>query len=200
MVHRFVDHPILARFSLSSLFLAIGFLPLSGCMMGMHNMGNDSMRQGHPADRAKTVIKEFHEKRLAVSVEIPDLHQGRESTFMIRIRETAGGEPIAGAKVIASVRPVGRHTEGRGVFVERQAIEDPEQGLYRWTQSFEETGSYEITFNVWPGGDQTGPPLTLSAVEEVKPPVAMRNRPSMTFLYVIGGGAMVVMMVLLMAL
>ncbi|MFY9268974.1 MAG: hypothetical protein WAO55_04405 [Candidatus Manganitrophaceae bacterium] len=200
MFHRFVDHPILARLRCSSLFIAIGFLPLSGCMMGMHNMGDDSMRQEHSMERVRTVEKTFAENGPTLSIEIPSLVKGRESTFMIRIRETAGGEPIAGAKVIASVRPVGRHAEGRGVFVERQAIEGPAQGLYRWTQSFEETGSYEITLNVWPGRDPTGPPLTLSVTEEVGLPLSSRDRPSMTFLYVIGGGAMVMMMVLLMAL
>ncbi|GEM_PF-5378049 len=189
----------MTRFRLFSLFIAIGFLPLNGCMVGMHGMGDDSMRQER-ADRAKTVIKEFHEKGLAVSVEIPGLLKGRELTFTIQVREFASEAPVAGAKVAVLFRQVGRPVGEEGVLVERQAREIHERGLYQLRQTFEEAGTYEITINVWSGEEQTGPPLTFSTVEEVAPPVAMRHRPSMTSLYVAGGAAMVVMMVLLMAL
>ena len=188
------------RFRLFSLFLAISFLPLNGCMVGMHGMGDDSMRQERPADRAKTVIKEFHEKGLTVSVEIPGLLKGRESTFTIQVRKIASETPVTGEKVAVFFRRVGRPVGEEGGLVERRAREIHERGLYQLRQTFEEAGSYEITFNVWPGGDEPGSPLTLSVVEEVAPPVAMRDRPSMTSLYVAGGAAMVVMMVLLMAL
>ncbi|TAK05767.1 MAG: hypothetical protein EPO39_10590 [Candidatus Manganitrophaceae bacterium] len=186
----------MTRLRLFSLFLAIGFLPLNGCMAGMHGMGDDS---NAPADRAKRVNKEFHEKGLVVSVKIPDLLKGWESTFTIKIREIASEAPVTGAKVAVFFRRVGRPVGEEGGLMERQAREIHERGLYQLRQTFEEAGSYEITFNVWPGGDQTGSPLTLSAVEEVAPPVAVRDRPSMTSFYV-AGGAMVVMMVLLMAL
>lgn len=187
----------MTRLRLFSLFLAIGFLPLNGCMAGMHGMGDDS---NAPADRAKTVTKEFHEKGLFVSIEIPDLLKGQESTFTIQIREIASEAPVTGAKVAVFFRRVGRPVGEEGGLMERQAREIHERGLYQLRQTFEEAGSYEITLNVWPGGDQTGPPLILSVVEEVAPPVAMRDRLSMTSLYVAGGAAMGVMMVLLMAL
>lgn len=190
----------MTRFRLFSLFIAIGFFPLNGCMVGMHGMGDDSMWQERPADRAKTVIKEFHEKGLAVSVEIPGLLKGRESTFTIQVRKIASGAPVLGAKVAVLFRRVGRSDEEGGALIERRAREIHERGLYQLKQTFEEAGSYEITFNVWPGGDETGPPLTFSVVEEVAPPVAMRDRSAMTSLYVAGDAAMVVMMVLLMAL
>lgn len=187
----------MTRLRLFSLFLAIGFLPLNGCMAGMHGMGDDS---NTPADRVKRVNKEFHEKGLTVSVEIPGLLKGRESTFTIQVREIASEAPVTGAKVVVLFRRVGRPVGEEGGLVERRAREIHERGLYQLKQIFEEAGSYEITFNVWPGGDETGPPLTLFVVEEVAPPVAMRDRPSMTSLYVAGGAAMAVMMVLLMAL
>lgn len=190
----------MTRFRLFSLFIAIGFFPLNGCMVGMHGMGDDSMRQERPADRAKTVGKEFREEGLAISVEIPDLVKGRESTFTIQIREIASEAPVTGAKVAVFFRRVGRPVEEEGALIERKAREIHERGLYQLKQTFEEAGSYEITFNVWPGGDQTEPPPTLSSVEEVAPPLPLRHRPSRTSLYVAGGAAMVVMMVLLMAL
>jgi hypothetical protein len=81
---------------------------------------------------------------------------------MVRIREIASEAPVTGAKVAVFFRRVGRPVEEEGGLMERQAREIHERGLYQLRQTFEEAGSYEITLNVWPGGDQTGPPLTLS--------------------------------------
>ncbi len=81
------------------LFLMFGIilLPLSGCMMWRHGMEHDASSQKQRL--AKTVVKEFAEKDVSLSLEAPPFSMEEEAILVLRVSRIQIGTPVSGAKV-----------------------------------------------------------------------------------------------------
>ena len=175
------------------LWISVGIIALllSGCMIGTHGPHWDTA--GHMPSSAETVVKEFDKEGASVALEVPSQRMHGISTLTVKVNETATGKPISGAKVIASIRRV----EALSASTERDASETSEKGMYKFDCVFETSGLYEFTIKVWVGEDRSGPPLILSATEEIySQGGAMMN--SSTAPWVIWGGIGMALIMILM--
>src|SRR5581483_11506805 len=166
----------------SRFWISVGIIALllSGCMIGTHGPHWDTA--GHMRSSAETFVREFEKEGASVALEVPSQRMHGISTLTVKVNETATGKPISGAKVIASIRRV----EALSASTERDASERSEKGMYKFDYVFETSGLYEFTVKVWIGEDRSGPPLILSATEEIYSQGAMMN--SSTAPWVISGG------------
>lgn len=184
-----------------SLMLGIIALPLSGCMMAMHGIEHDSFQQ--KPQPAKTVEKELTERDVILSLHIPLLSMGEESTFTLRVNRISTGTPVTGAKVAFLFEQIQAGKEHAGhylkTFTEHKADEIAEEGVYQLKYISEEHGLYRITARVWMGEEvETATPLTIALTQKVTVVQANhRAKNSITPMVVIGGIAMAVMMLIM---
>lgn len=177
----------------SWVWMSIGMmvLSLSGCMIGMH--GSDSDPARHMGPLTKTVVREFEKEGVSVTLEVPSQRMHGISTLTVKVDETATGKPISGAKVIASIGRV----EAPSAPTERDASERSEKGMYKFDYAFETSGLYEFTVKVWIGEDRSGPPLILSATEEIYSQGGAMMNSSTAPWVILGGIGMALMMILM---
>ena len=185
------------------LFLMFGIilLPLSGCMMWMHGMEHDASSQKQQP--AKTVVKEFAEKDVSLSLETPPFSMGEEATLVLRVSHIQNGTPISGAKVTFVVeyreQPGKEHAEHPvTAAAEREAEENAGKGIYQLRHKIEEHGLYRITARVWIGEKEgAAAPLTITLTQEVGQHEGHGAKKSITPWVVIGGIGMVAMMAIM---
>jgi hypothetical protein len=172
---------------------------LSGCMMAMHGMDHRPALQKKQPGR--TEVKEFAEKGVTLSFDVPPLSMGEEVTLALRVSRTQSGVPISGAKVsffVEQIKQSGGEHAGydTGTAVERRAEEITGKGVYQLKYRFEEYGRYRITARVWIGeGDGTEQPLTMTFTQDIIRHEDHGAKKSLTrWGSVIGGICMVIMM------
>lgn len=176
--------------------VGVGALPSGGCMMSMHGMQHGpSQHMG-----ATTIVTEVRNEQLAVTLTVPPLVPGQESVLLIVVRNAVTGEPTDDAHVEANVRRIvtqsadhaheGTPTAWQAVAVQREA-----PSAYRATHTFHDPGTHEITVTVHTAGEATGAQrLQVTATQEVRQ--ADHGAARSKALLILGGAAMVVMMVL----
>lgn len=153
-----------------SLFFILGtsILSLSGCMaMGMCGMEHGSAHQEQHASNA--VFEEAHLGDLTISLEVPPLPAGVESTLSVKVIHTSSGEPVSGAEVTIAISqltpPAGHHP---ATLFEGRAEEGTAKGIYSVKHAFSEQGLHEVVARVWVnGGDESAAPITVTANQEV---------------------------------
>lgn len=153
-----------------SLFCILGtsILSLSGCMaMGMHGMEHGSAHQEQHASKA--VFEEARLGDVTISLEVPPLPVGVESTLSVKVSHTASGEPMSGVKVTIAIShltpPAGHHP---ATLFEGRAEEGTTRGIYSVKHAFAEQGSHDIVARIWVnGGDASAAPVTVTATQEV---------------------------------
>lgn len=188
-------------YTLLFLMFGITLLPLSGCMMWMHGMEHDASSQKQQP--AKTVVKEFAEKDVSLSLEVPPFSMGEEATLVLRVSHIQKGTPISGAKVTFVVeyieQPGKEHAEHPAkAAAERETEEIPGKGIYQLRYKFGERGLYRITGRVWIGEKgMTTEPLTITLTQEVDQHEGHGTKKSITPWVVIGGIGMVAMMAIM---
>ena len=177
----------------SWVWMSVGMmaLSLSGCMIGMHGPDSDPAR--HMGPLTKTVVREFEKEGVSVALEVPSQRMHGISPLTVKVNETATGKPISGAKVNASIRRV----EAPSAPTERDASETSEKGMYKFDYVFETSGLYEFTVKVWIGEDRSGPPLILSATEEIYSQGGAMMNSSTAPWVILGGIGMALIMILM---
>jgi YtkA-like len=198
------------RITLLFIMLAIAILPLSGCMMWMH----DDMSREHGARgtaQGQTFVKETRHDNIKIGAEVPPLWAGKEASLTLRIEDALSGEPISGAAVDIVVRRAERAehagtqhgAESAEKTVHGKAAEGAERGVYVFNQKFAEPGWYEITFSLT-GLQEKGvaTPVSLTVKKEVipthEPEGKDHGKTGGKSLLLIGGVMMVVMMLAIM--
>lgn len=183
------------------IMLAIFILPLNGCMMWMHGMERDASSQKQQP--AKTVVKEFAEKDVSLSLDVPLLTLRDEAILVLRAGYVQSGAPISGAKVsfiVEQIERPGKEHAGHHIkaAAEREAKEIEGKGVYQLKHKFEEHGLYRITARVWIGEKEgAAAPLTITITQEADRQEGHSGKKSITPWVVIGGIGMAVMMVLM---
>lgn len=190
-----------------SLFFILGtsILSLSGCMaMGMHGMhGMHGMEHGaaHQEQHAsKAVVEVAHLGDVTLSLEVPPLSAGIESTLSVKVSHTTSGEPISGAKVTVAISqampPAGHHP---ATLFEGRAEEGTARGVYSVKHAFAEQGPHDIVARVWVnGGDESGAPVTVAATQEVYQHTDSNGRMDAMPMGVLYGAGMALLMALMM--
>ncbi|MGB3940871.1 MAG: FixH family protein [Candidatus Manganitrophaceae bacterium] len=173
----------------SRIWLGIGIVKLSlnGCMIGMHGPDSDPTR--HMGRLTKTFVKEG----VSVALEIPGRRMNAISVLTVKINETATGKPISGAKVLGSIERVDGVSSAP---TEPEASETSEKGIYKLDYAFETSGLYEFTIKAWVGEDRSGPPMTLSATEEIYSQGGAMMNSSTAPWVILGGIGMALTMIL----
>ncbi len=182
------------------LIVGILTLPLSGCMMAMHgDHGSSHQMQG----QARTVEKEIPEKDARLSLDVPPISAGDESTLILTASRIQDGAPITGAKVSFLVermqQPGAEHAEHHiATGAERDAEEIAGKGVYQLRYRFEEHGLYRITGRVWISGmDGSVTPMTIAVTQEAGQREGHETGKSTTSMVVIGGIGMAIMMLIM---
>jgi hypothetical protein len=172
---------------------------LNGCMMGMHGDMSGG-HGGHQAELGTALVKEVVQDSVKMTAEIPPLWTGREAAFTVKVEDLSSGRPVSGASVDVTVQS--KDHAGMLKSVEGSAREGAEKGVYVFRQTFVERGWYEIVFTVkntpGPGG---GPAPLIVRKEVLQAPdsdATGHDGRQSTALYIIGGAAMVVMMLVMM--
>ena len=184
-----------------SLFFILGtsILSLSGCMaMGMHGMEHGSAHQEQHA--GKSVFEEARLGDLTLSLEVPPLSAGIESTLSVKVSRISNGEPVSGAKVTVAISqftpPAGHHST---TLFEGRAEEGTTRGIYSVKHAFAEQGSHDIVARVWVnGGDATVAPVTVAATQEVSQHTDSKGRMDAMPMGVLYGAGMALLMALMM--
>ena len=175
-------------------------LMLNGCMMWMPGMGHDTdMGKQQPA---KAVVKEFAEKDVTLSLDVPPLAVGREAALVAKVSRVRREAPIPGAQVTFVIEREAQPGEGRAgrlftIVAEREAGEIAGKGAHQLRYTFEEPGLYRITARVWTGEKAQAEPLAISIIQDVHRQEGHKAEGSTTPLVIIGGVVMAVMMVLM---
>lgn len=184
-----------------SLFFILGtsILSLSGCMaMGMHGMEHGSAHQGQHASKA--VFEEARLGDLAISLEVPPLPAGIESTLSVKVIHTSSGEPVSGAKVtvaISQLTPLAGHHPA--TLFEGRAEEGTTRGVYSMKHVFAEQGPHDIVARIWVNGeDASGAPVRVAATQEVQRHDNATGRMDALPMGVLYGVGMVLMMTFVM--
>jgi len=172
---------------------------LNGCMMGMHGDMSGG-HGGHQAEAGTALVKEIQQGDRKMTAEIPPLWIGREAALTVKVEDVSSGRPVSGAEVDVTVQP--KDHAGMLKSVQGSAREGAEKGVYVFRQTFVEGGWYEIIFTMKNTPGPGGPPAPLIVRKEVlqtpdSDATGHGGRQS-TALYIIGGAAMVVMMLVMM--
>ena len=194
------------RLLLLSVLSGFFVLLLSGCgyMMAMHGMDHGYVLQ--KKQPVRTVVKEFAEKDVTLSFDVPPLSIGEEVTIVLRGTRTQSGAPISGAKVSFLIEQIeqagGEHVEHHAkTTAEREADKITEKGIYLLKYRFEEHGMYRITARVWISEKEGAEmPLTIVFTQNVDRHEGHGTGKSVTPWVVIGGIGMAVMMLLIMVI
>ena len=172
---------------------------LNGCMMWMHgDMSGE--HGGHRAEAGTALIKEVRQGDVKMTAEIPPLWTGREAALTIKVEDLSSGRPLSGAEVDVTVQP--KDHAGMLKSVQGSAREGAEKGVYVFRQTFAESGWYEIVFTVknTPGPGGTPAPLIVrkEVLQAPDSDATGHGNSQSTTMYIIGGVAMVAMMLVMM--
>lgn len=175
-------------------------LMLNGCLMWMHGMEHDAdMPKQQPA---KTAVKEFAEKDVTLSLDVPPLAVGQEAALVAQVSRVQREATIPGAQVTFVIEREAQPGEGRAgrlftIIAEREAGEIAEKGAHQLRYTFEEPGLYRITARVWTGEKARAEPLAISIIQDAQRQEGHKAEGSTTPLVIIGGVVMAVMMILM---
>lgn len=174
-------------------------LVLNGCMMWMHgDMSGE--HGGHRAEAGTALIKEVAQDGVKMTAEIPPLWIGREAALIVKVEDLPSGRLLSGAEVDVTVQP--KDHAGMLKSVQGSAREGAEKGVYVFRQTFVESGWYEIIFTMKNTPGPGGAPMSLIVRKEVlqAPDSDMTGHGGRqsTAMYIIGGAAMVAMMLVMM--
>jgi hypothetical protein len=171
-------------------------LSLNGCMMaggmggvgGMH--GVDSARPSQAS-----VVGEVRTATASVVLEFPAVAAGDNATILVTVRDAASGKPITGGTVRVLVRGAG---SGAGAIIVPVTHTMP--GTFEATHRFETPGAYSATAEVLPDGGSAGAAARVTVRQEVAGAAQNHGRRSPHLAAgVLGGAAMVAMMVAMLA-
>ena len=183
--------------------IGLSILSLNGCMMmGMRGMDGSYYYPNQGPGR--TVVKEFIDSNVRITLEVPPLRVRMVSTFSVQINETRSGNPVSGSKVTFIIRQIDRHSSKRAdhqvvIIPEQEAREVDDNGVYLGKFLVEEQGVFEIVAKVWLSGEDThNSPLVINATQEVGYIGNLMDRRSQTVLMVLGGIGMAGIMALIM--
>ncbi|MBI2502425.1 MAG: FixH family protein [Candidatus Latescibacteria bacterium] len=187
------------RLLLRPCILGVSTLSLSGCMaMGMCGMEHGAAHQEQHASKA--VFEEAHLGDVTVSLEVPPLSVGIESTLSVKVSHISSGEPVSGAKVTVAVSqltpPAGHHP---ATLFEGRAEEGTTRGTYSVKHAFAEQGPHDIVARVWvDGGDKSATPVTVAATQEVHQHKDSKGRMDVMPMGILYGAGMGLLMALMM--
>jgi hypothetical protein len=174
-------------------------LVLNGCMMGMHGDMSGG-HGGHRAEQGTALVKEVRQGDVKMTAEIPPLWVGREAALTVKVEDLSSGRPVSGAYVDIAVQR--KDPTGMLKSVQGSAREGAEKGVYVFRQTFAERGWYEIVFTVkntaGPGGTSMSLVVQKEVLQAPDSDATGHGGRQSTTMFIIGGAAMVVMMLAFM--